>query len=158
MSRLKNAETKELFQLKGNKETGSLGSVCGSGGSPAVRGWGGVGQHQLGSGVVSVPTFSNLDNHPVVTEEQVLVPENTHGSIQQKTGTNVCSLLSDDSGPPWGRGGAGGPGHKAGSGQLAGWGHGAGQLASWPTGRLGTRGQGCSGDLTLVLPVLVSLQ
>ena len=143
MSRLKNAETKEPFQPKGNKETGSLGSVCGSGGNPAVRGRAGAGQHQLGSGVVSVPTFPNLDNHPVVTEEEVLVPENTHGSIQQKTGTNVGSLLSDGSGPPWGRGGAGGPGHKAGSGQLAGWGRGA---------------KGVQGDLMLVLPVLVSLQ
>ena len=143
MSRLKAAETKALSQLKGNKETGSLRSMCGSGGSPAIRGRAGAGQHQLGSGVVSAPTFSNLDNHPVVTEEQALVPENTHGSIQQKTGTNVCSLLSDGSGPPWGRGGAGGPGHKAGSGQLAGWGRGA---------------KGVQGPVTLVLRVLVSLQ
>ena len=126
MSRLKNAKTKELFQLKGNKETGSLGSVCGSGGNPAVRGWGGVGQHQLGSGVVSVPTFSNLDNHPVVTEEQFLVPENTHGSIQQKTGTNVCSLLSDGSGPAWGREGLGDRDTKQ-------------EVANWPAGNTGPR-------------------
>lgn len=143
MSRLKTAETKALFQLKGSKEAGSLGSMCGSGGSPVIRGRAGAGQHQLGSGVVSVPMFSNLDNHPVVTEEQALVPENTHGSIQQKTGKNVCSLLSDGSGPPGGQGGAGGPGHKAGSGQLAGWGRGA---------------KGVQGPVTLVLRVLVSLQ
>ena len=130
MSRLKNAETKEPFQPKGNKETGYLGSVCGSGGNPAVRGRAGAGQHQLGSGVVSVPTFPNLDNHPVVTEEEVLVPENTHGSIQQKTGTNVGSLLSDGSGPPLGT--------------RRGWGTGT-QSRKWPTGWLGTRGQGCSG-------------
>lgn len=70
-------------------------------------------------------TFSSLDNHPVRMEEQVLVPEQTHGHVQQQTGTMsaACSQMVQD---PLDGEGLGDPDTKQ-------------EVATWPAGDSGPR-------------------
>ena len=73
----------------------------------------------------SASTFSNLDNHPVRMEEQVLVPEKTHGRVQQQTVTvsAACSQMVQD---PLDGEGLGDPDTEQ-------------EVATWPAGDSGPR-------------------
>lgn len=129
MSRLKNAETKELFQLKGNKETWSLGSACGSGGNPVSPGSG-----WSRDGTSQVEVWCQCQRSPLLTtilcvrKSKSLFPRRHTGVFSRKQAQCLQPALRWSRTPLVGRG----------------WGTRT-QSRTWPPGRLGTRGQGCSG-------------